>query len=67
MAPPFKFFIGGPLGSGKQWMPWIQIEDEVGLVVHLIENSQANGPVNATAPNPVTMKEFCRTLGQVMG
>ena len=67
MAPPFKFFIGGPLGSGKQWMPWIQIEDEVGLVVHLIENSQANGPVNAAAPNPVTMKEFCRTLGQVLG
>ena len=67
MAPPFKFFIGGPLGSGKQWMPWIQIEDEVGLIVHLIENSQANGPVNAAAPNPVTMKEFCRTLGQVLG
>jgi uncharacterized protein (TIGR01777 family) len=67
MAPPFKFFVGGSLGSGNQWMPWIHIEDEVGLIVHLIESSQASGPVNATAPNPVTMKEFCRTLGQVMG
>jgi len=67
MAPPFKFFIGGPLGSGKQWMSWIHLEDEVGLIVHLIENPQASGAVNATAPNPATMKEFCRTLGQVMG
>jgi len=67
MSPPFKFFVGGPLGSGAQWMSWIQLEDEVGLIVHLIENSQASGAVNATAPNPVTMKEFCRTLGQVIG
>ena len=67
MVPPFKFFIGGPLGSGKQWMPWVHIEDEVGLIVYLIENSQASGAVNAAAPNPVTMKEFCRTLGQVLG
>jgi uncharacterized protein (TIGR01777 family) len=67
MAPPFKFYVGGPLGSGKQWMSWIQLEDEVGLIVHLIEHPQASGAVNATAPNPVTMKEFCRTLGQVMG
>lgn len=67
LAPPFKLFLGGPLGSGKQWMPWIHMEDEVGLIVHLIENSQASGPVNATAPNPVTMKEFCRILGQVLG
>ena len=67
MVPPFKFFIGGPLGSGKQWMPWVHIEDEVGLIIHLIENSQASGAVNATAPNPVTMKEFCRTLGLVLG
>ena len=67
MAPPFKFYVGGPLGSGKQWMPWIQLEDEVGLIVHLIEHPHASAAVNATAPNPVTMKEFCRTLGQVMG
>ena len=67
MAPPFKLFIGGPLGSGKQWMSWIHLEDEVNLILYLMENSQAAGAVNATAPNPATMKEFCRTLGTVMG
>jgi uncharacterized protein len=67
MIPPFKFFVGGPLGSGSQWMSWIHLEDEVGLMLYLIENSQTYGPINATAPNPVTMKEFCQTLGRVMG
>jgi len=66
MIPPFKFFVGGPLGTGKQWMSWIHLEDEIGLILHLIENHQAGGPVNAAAPHPVTMKEFCRTLGKVM-
>ncbi len=66
MVLPFKFFIGGPPGSGTQWMPWIHLEDEIGLILYLIENRQALGPVNGTAPNPVTMKEFCQTLGRVM-
>lgn len=66
MVPPFKFFIGGPLGSGAQWMSWIHLEDEIGLILHLIKTPQAAGAVNATAPNPATMKEFCRTLGKVM-
>ena len=67
MLPPFKFFVGGPLGSGTQWMSWIHMEDEVGLIIHLANHEQAAGPVNATAPNPVTMKEFCQTLGKVLG
>lgn len=66
MLLPFKFFFGGPLGSGAQWMSWIHLEDELGLILHLIETPQAAGAVNATAPNPVTMKEFCQTLGKVM-
>ena len=66
MVPPFKLFMGGPLGSGKQWMPWIHLEDEIGLIQFLMENSHARGAVNACAPNPVTMKEFCRTLGNVV-
>jgi len=66
MVLPFKFFVGGPLGSGKQWMPWIHLDDEVGLMLYLIEN-EAAGPVNATAPNPDRMKDFCQTLGKVMG
>jgi uncharacterized protein (TIGR01777 family) len=66
MVPPFKLFIGGPLGSGKQWMPWIHVEDEIGMIQLLMENSNARGAVNACAPNPVTMKEFCPTLGSVL-
>ena len=67
MVPPFKFFVGGPLGSGTQWMSWIHLEDEVSLILYLMENYEAAGPLNATAPNPVQMKEFCQTLGKVMG
>ncbi|HEY3306193.1 MAG TPA: TIGR01777 family oxidoreductase [Candidatus Binatia bacterium] len=66
MIPPFKLFIGGPLGSGKQWMPWVHIEDEIGLIQFLMENNSARGAVNACAPNPVTMKEFSRTLSRVL-
>ena len=66
MVPPFKMFVGGPLGSGKQYMPWIHIEDEVGLMVFLAQNEHARGPFNATAPNPVTMNEFAKALGEVL-
>jgi hypothetical protein len=66
MVTPFKFFAGGRLGSGKQWFPWIHLDDEVGLINFLIENEKANGPFNATAPNPVTMDEFCKALGKVL-
>lgn len=66
MAQPFKFFAGGPLGSGQQWMSWIQLEDHVRLILHLIENTQAGGAINATAPNPARNKEFCQTLGKVL-
>lgn len=67
MIPPFQFFIGGPLGDGRQWMSWIHREDVVGLILWALENSKVSGPLNATAPNPVTMKEFADTLGKVMG
>jgi uncharacterized protein len=66
MVEPFKFYIGGALGSGQQWMSWIQLEDHVRLILELIDNIQASGPVNATAPNPVRNKEFCETLGKVL-
>lgn len=66
MVIPFKLFVGGPLGSGSQWMPWIHIEDEVGLILFLIDNAKAQGSFNATAPNPVTMEEFCKALGKVL-
>lgn len=63
MVPPFKMFAGGPLGSGKQFMPWIHIDDEVGLIEFALTNQSVQGPINAAAPNPVTMSDFCRALG----
>jgi len=64
---PFRFFMGGPLGSGRQWWSWIHIRDEVRALAFLLEDERAVGPFNLTAPNPVTNKEFARTLGKVMG
>jgi len=66
MVEPFKWFVGGPLGSGEQWMSWIHLEDEVNLILHLIARTSIAGPVNATAPNPVRNKEFCQTLAAVL-
>ena len=66
MVAPFKMFVGGPLGSGRQWMPWIHIEDEIELISFLIENDAARGAFNATAPNPVTMEVFSETLGDAL-
>ncbi|MBM4263407.1 MAG: TIGR01777 family protein [Deltaproteobacteria bacterium] len=66
MAPPFKMFFGGPLGSGQQWMPWIHIDDEVGLIKFLMEHESARGAFNLTAPNPVTMAEFAAALGKAL-
>ena len=64
---PFKFFAGGPVGSGKQWYPWIHIEDEVRAIQFLIQNGKAAGPFNLTAPNPVTNKEFGQCVGEALG
>lgn len=66
MVTPFRLFIGGPLGSGRQWFPWIHRDDVVGMIVWALENPQVRGPLNVTAPNPVTMREFARTLGRVL-
>ncbi len=66
MALPFRLFIGGPAGSGRQWMPWIHIADEVGAIRFLIEQSQAAGPFNLTAPSPATNRDFSRALGRAL-
>ncbi len=63
---PFKFFAGGPLGSGQQWWPWIHLEDEVRAIRFLIENETAVGPYNLCAPNPLKNKEFAKVIGRVM-
>ncbi len=67
LALPVRLFVGGPIGSGKQWMSWIHLEDEVRAIRFLIENEQASGPFNLAAPNPVTNAEFMRVLGHVLG
>lgn len=66
MLLPFKLFIGGPLGNGKQWFPWIHIEDIINIYIHAIDNENISGPVNAASPNIVRMKEFAKTLGKVL-
>jgi hypothetical protein len=63
---PFRLFIGGPLGSGRQWFPWIHRDDVLNALLFIITNSRISGPVNLAAPEAVTMKEFSRTLGKVM-
>ncbi len=64
--PPFRLFVGGPLGGGLQWFPWIHRSDVAGAISFLIENSGIEGPVNCVSPGPVRMVEFCRSLGKVM-
>jgi uncharacterized protein len=64
MLLPFRLFVGGRLGSGRQWFPWIHIADEVGAIRFLIENDTASGSFNLTAPVPLTNAEFSRLLGQ---
>jgi uncharacterized protein (TIGR01777 family) len=66
MLPLFKAYMGGPLGSGKQWFSWVHIADEVGIILWAVKNNQANGPYNLASPNPVTMKEFAKSLGNAI-
>lgn len=66
MLLPYKIFIGGELGSGRQYLPWIHISDLVNLFIFCIENDNINGPVNFTSPEPVNMKEFAKLMGKVM-
>jgi len=66
MLPPFRFGVGGRIGSGRQWMSWIHIEDVIRLIQFALENDAMAGPVNATAPNPVTNAQFTRELGSAL-
>lgn len=66
MLLPFKLFVGGPLGSGKQWFPWLHIDDIIGIYIHAVDNKNLTGPVNAASPDIVRMKEFAKALGKVI-
>lgn len=65
MLLPFKLFAGGSIGTGNQWFPWIHIEDIINVYLFALNNEVA-GALNGTSPNPVTMKEFARTLGKTL-
>ncbi|PLS08496.1 TIGR01777 family oxidoreductase [Neobacillus cucumis] len=66
MTLPYKLFAGGTVGSGKQWVSWVHVQDVVRTILFAIENQQLRGPVNVTAPVPVKMKEFGKTIGSVL-
>ncbi len=66
MLLPFKMGVGGVVGSGKQWMSWISLDDEVAIINYVIENENIRGAVNAVSPNPVTNEQFTKTLGEVL-
>jgi uncharacterized protein len=66
MLPPFKAFVGGRIGSGKQWMSWIHLDDLVGIICHALTNPMS-GAFNGTAPNPVTNAEFTSQLARALG
>jgi uncharacterized protein len=63
---PFKLGIGGRLGSGRQWMSWITLDDDLDAILHVIDTDSLAGPVNLTAPNPVTNAEFTQMLGRAV-
>lgn len=66
MVRPFRMYGGGPIGTGRQYLSWVHISDEVGLIMLALTNEGLFGPLNATSPNPVTNAEFSRILGSVL-
>ncbi len=66
MLPPFKAGIGGPVGSGRQYLPWIHVDDVVGALLFCLDHDTANGPVNLSAPTPVTNRDFSKALGRAL-
>lgn len=66
MLPPFRMFAGGPMGSGRQYMSWIHRLDWLEMVRWIVDTPEASGPINATAPHPVTNREFARALGRAL-
>ncbi|HEX8588111.1 TIGR01777 family oxidoreductase [Pseudomonas sp.] len=66
LLPPFKMGMGGPIGNGRQWMPWVHIEDQIALIDFLMTREDARGPYNACAPSPVRNRDFAKTLASVL-
>lgn len=66
LLTPFKLGVGGPLAGGRQFMSWIHIDDEVGILLWALDNEKASGTINATAPNPVTNRELSKAIGRAI-
>ncbi len=66
LLPPFRLGLGGPIGNGRQWMPWIHLDDEIGLIDFLLQRDTCHGPYNACAPQPVRSREFAHSLGHAL-
>ena len=66
MLPPFKLGVGGVVGTGEQWMSWLHLADAVGMIEHALDDELLRGPTNAVTPNPVTNRDFTKTLGSVL-
>ena len=67
LVPPFKLGLGGPLGNGRQWMPWVHLDDQIALIDFLLRRDDARGPYNACSPQPVRNRDFARSLGRALG
>ncbi len=66
MIPAFKFFVGGSMGSGNQWFPWMHLDDLTAAIQFILEDDRLEGPVNFCAPNPTRYRDMARTLGEVL-
>lgn len=67
LLTPFKLGVGGPVGNGRQWMAWVHLDDVVGIILHAIDHDHVAGVVNVVAPQPVTNREFSKSLGRALG
>jgi uncharacterized protein len=66
LLPPFKLGVGGPLAGGRQYMSWVHVDDEVGILLWALDSEKVSGVVNSTAPNPVTNREFSQAIGRAL-
>lgn len=66
MLPPFRLGVGGPIAGGRQWMPWIHVDDEIGILLAALDDERWAGAVNASAPTPVTNAQFSKALGRAL-
>jgi NAD dependent epimerase/dehydratase family enzyme len=67
MLPAFRMGVAGIIGSGRQWMPWLSLDDAVAMIAHAMGDASMAGPVNAVAPGPVTNRDFTQALGRALG